>query len=117
MAEKANTLADWGETDKTPAMQEMAQSLLTKLDSNTSIIPGGSSAKLQETIQAAKDFLTNTKPTFSQIDALKSLYDNYNPDGLSWDAQGRLVDPGKHEDAGFRRGQVQSIIEAEGEKR
>jgi len=42
LAEKANIIADWGTTDKTPAMQQMATSLLNHLESNTSIIPGGS---------------------------------------------------------------------------
>jgi hypothetical protein len=103
MAEKANTIADWGDTDKTPAMDAMARSLVNALEENVSKIPGESSPKLVQTIQGAKDFLNNDKPTFSQIDALKSLYDNYNPDKLSWDMQGGLVDPVKHEDAAYRR--------------
>jgi len=57
--------------------------------------------------------VANDNPTFTQIDALKSLYDKYNPEGLSWDATGHVINPGKHEDAAYRRNQVQSIIEAE----
>lgn len=115
--EKLNAIADWGTVDKTPAQNEMALSLKKALEKSLSETPEANSPTLTKLVQAVDDFVATEKPKFAQLEALKSLYDHYNPDGLEWDIRGKPVNPLKHENAAYRREQVQKLIEEEGTRK
>lgn len=115
--EKAIAIYDWGTAQKTPAQTAMATALRDHLQESLSEDMAANDPKLVSIIESANNFLASDNPTYTQIDALKSLYDFYNPDNLQWDASWRLVNPAKHQNAAYRRNEVQKMIENEGEKR
>lgn len=117
MSEKADLISEWWTAPKTPAQDAMAASLKKNLEWSLSDIPWANDPELVALLKWVDDFIKSEKTTYQQIDALKSLYDHYNPDNLSWDAQGRLVNPTAHQNAAYRRSEVQKMIEVEGDKR
>ena len=80
----------------------MAESLSKQIDNLTkeAEITNPEIIKIKE---AVDKFINTENPTFLQKDAVKSLYDHYNPDNLQWDMQGKPIATPKHEEAAFRR--------------
>jgi hypothetical protein len=115
--EKADIIYDWWEAPKTPSQEAMAISLRDHLKKNISENPLANDPELVTIINEANRFLESPTTTYTQIDALKSLYDYYNPDNLEWDITWRLKDPAKHQNAAYRRWEVQRMIEEEGDRR
>lgn len=121
--EKVQNVANFWKTSKTSAEEAMAESLKRSLEKSlgkkieemTVRDIEASDPKIIEIIKWLDDFIKKEEVDFTQIEALKSLYDHYNPDNLQWN-EWRLVDPAKHQNAAFRRETVQKRIEEKGKE-
>ena len=61
----------------------MAQSIKTELESVMDKTNIKSDTQLK-VIQAMDDFIKSDKVSWQNVEAVKNLYDHYNPDGIKW---------------------------------
>lgn len=112
---KIELVKDFGQTKKDTFSTSMAESLLKQIDdiSKEMKITNPEIIKARENLER---FINTENPTFAQKDAIKSLYDLQNPDNLKWDIKWKPESAPKHQEAAFRRWEVQKEIEARGKE-
>jgi len=113
LEKKNNLIKDFGQTQKDVFSTSMAESLLKQIDdiSKEIKITNPEIIKARENLER---FINTENPTYAQKDAIKSLYDLQNPDNLKWDIKWKPEAAPKHQEAAFRRWEVQKEIEARG---
>lgn len=126
MEDKINAVKDFGDTMTPAVAKRMAKAIEDDLSASlakgvgakdlTDLTPEqtailNSNPDMVRVINAMQTIKNSTKASYSQLEALKSLYDHYNPDNIKWEFNGRPSSESMHEVAAGQRGTLQKLIE------
>ncbi len=131
--DKLASMKDWGSTPVIPQVRRMARVIKDKIDEamvKYSLNPDVKTfAEMTpedlKTVDPAQLKIRNTLEklqnqdhiSFTQMEAIKELYDHYNPDNIKWDINGKPENTVDNEASVSQRNVVQNYIEKSGTER
>lgn len=105
MEDKLKATESMGETENVPQARRMAQSVRDELEDSVIKFSGNKKAKSiseltpeelslvpktqLDVIKAMDSFIASDKVQWRSVEAVKNLYDHYNPDNIKWGLDGK----------------------------